>query len=66
MKPCKLQEDGYCIRKEDNYCHYSQCLGCDHHSTSIVVLEASINCETTVIKCDLCNEIITEPKTECR
>ena len=62
---CKYSEDGYCIRPENNYCHSTECKGCEHKDTSIVVIEATLTSETTAIQCDYCGKILTKPKTEC-
>jgi ribosomal protein S27E len=65
MIPCKYSEDGYCIRPESEYCLKTECKGCDHKDTSIVVLEIVLGCETTAVQCDYCGEFLTKPKTEC-
>lgn len=66
MVKCKHTTDGYCIRAEGNYCPSNECKGCDHHSASIVVIEAVASCEKTALQCDYCSELLTEPKTDCR
>lgn len=73
MKLCKFQADGYCIRPENDYCYFNECKGdhsiteiCKHPNTAIVVVKAVLNCETTVTECLDCNEILTEPRTDCR
>ncbi|NHN26785.1 hypothetical protein FIA58_013955 [Flavobacterium jejuense] len=65
MKPCKHTSDGYCIRNEKDYCNSDECKGCNHTDTSIVVIAAAANCETTVLKCDDCDKVLTKPKIEC-
>ena len=65
MKRCEHQKDGYCIRGEADYCNDDECKGCDHKHTSIVVLEATLTCETTALQCDYCGQLLTEPKTDC-
>ncbi|HLT54397.1 MAG TPA: hypothetical protein VKZ97_10910 [Flavobacteriaceae bacterium] len=30
------------------------------------VVDSNVNCETTVIKCALCSETLTEPKSDCK
>jgi ribosomal protein S27E len=65
MKLCDHGEDGYCIRPENDYCHYHECKGCDHKDTSIKVMEVTVTCEKTALQCNNCGKILTEPKTEC-
>ncbi len=66
MKACKHTTDGYCIRPEKDYCNSNECKGCDHIDKITVVLNSTINCETTALRCTNCGEILTEPKTDCR
>lgn len=38
---------------------------CEHLKKTIVVIAAAANCETTVLKCDDCDKVLTKPKIEC-
>lgn len=66
MKQCLFTDDGYCLRPESDYCHPTECKGCDHKDTSIVVIEVTVTCEKTAIQCDYCGEILTKPENDCR
>lgn len=66
MKQCLFTDDGYCIRPESDYCNPSECKGCKHQDTTLVVIEVVANCEKTATQCDYCGKILTEPKTDCR
>jgi len=39
---------------------------CEHSNKYTNVIEATLGCETTVQVCLDCNEVLTEPKTDCR
>jgi len=64
VMPCQHTEDGYCLREENDYCLADQCV-CPHIKTTLVVLETVATCETTAEKCTTCNQLVTNPKTEC-
>jgi hypothetical protein len=40
---------------------------CEHpeDKRTIVVIEAVLGCETTRVKCTVCNKYLTAPKTDC-
>ena len=38
---------------------------CAHKNKSIVVIQAIVECETTIIKCCDCGKVITEPEINC-
>lgn len=63
MKQCLFTNDDYCLRPESDYCNPTECKGCDHKNTHIKVISSVVTCETTVIVCDDCEKVLTEPKT---
>lgn len=65
MKLCLHTSDGYCLRKENDYCHASECR-CPHEITHTRVKESTTTCEITVEVCTSCDRELTETKTECR
>lgn len=63
--PCKHTADGYCLRNENDYCKDGEC-NCPHLIVEIKVIHSCVTCETTVEVCEACQEIVTNPKTDCR
>lgn len=52
----------FCIKQYENKKITEDCL---HKNRRTKVLDATCGCEKTVVVCSDCNEVLTEPKTEC-
>ncbi len=40
-------------------------IDCPHNDKYLRVVESCVNCETTVLVCKSCGQILSEPKIEC-